>query len=157
MGFKRCMSDTCMYTNNINGNDVYIAIYVDDIIIACVRHCVHPTLEAVHACNRILEYLSLTKHLGLKFFPGNKRLTCFVDSSFADVPGDNKSTGGMIQFLGYSPIYWETFVANTTIPLSTAESEYVAAHVAGKEVMSTNNLLTEMNHPQQTTPIYEDN
>jgi hypothetical protein len=36
MGFKRCMSDTCMYTNNINGNDVYIAIYVDDIIIACV-------------------------------------------------------------------------------------------------------------------------
>jgi hypothetical protein len=63
----------------------------------------------------------------------------------------------MIQFLGYSPIYWETFVANTTIPLSTAESEYVAAHVAGKEVMSTNNLLTEMNHPQQTTPIYEDN
>ncbi len=36
MGFTRCMSDTCMYTNNINGNDVYIAIYVDDIIIACV-------------------------------------------------------------------------------------------------------------------------
>ncbi len=32
MGFNRCMSDTCMYTSN----DVYIAIYVDDIIIACV-------------------------------------------------------------------------------------------------------------------------
>lgn len=36
MCFARCMSDTCMYINNINGKDVYIAIYVDDIIIACV-------------------------------------------------------------------------------------------------------------------------
>ncbi len=34
---------------------------------------------------------------------------------------------GLIQYLGYSPIYWETFVANTTIPISTVEAEYVAA------------------------------
>jgi len=283
LGFTRCTSDTCIYVKTVNGNDMYVAIYVDDIIIACkdeelikevkaeiaskykvkdmgemdwylgmrytrdpttgiitldqskyagdvltrfkewykispyyttpmdenlklhkwteaydatlsakskqyvkdypykqvvgsllylaiwtrpdityavhsvARHNAHPTLEAVHACSRILSYIYVTKSLGLTFYPGNRKLSTFVDSSFADIPGDNKSTGGMIQFLGYSPIYWETFVANTTIPLSTAESEYVAAHVAGKEVMSTNNLLTEMNHPQQTTPIYEDN
>ena len=68
-----------------------------------------------------------------------------------------KSTGGIIQYLGFSPIYWETFVANTTIPLSTAEAEYVAAHAAGKEIMSTNNILTEMKYPQHNVPLFEDN
>jgi hypothetical protein len=33
--------------------------------------------------------------------------------------------------------------------------ENVAAHVAGKEVMSTNNHLTEMNHPMSFTLYLE--
>jgi hypothetical protein len=56
----------------------------------------------------------------LTFYPGNRKQSTFVDSSFAEIPGDNKSTAGMIQVLRYSPIYWETFVVNTTIPFSTA-------------------------------------
>ena len=283
MGFTRCTADACIYLKNINGKDIYIAVYVDDIIIACTdvdiindikgqlartykvkdmgemdwylgmrytrnkntgvitldqskyaddvlkkfkglyktspynstpmeenlklspwkegyeanlsarcqeqiknypyrqvvgsllylaiwtrpdityavhlvaKHCVHPTLEAVHACNRILSYISNTKHLGLEFHPGNNKLTTYVDSSFSDVIENRKSTGGLIQYLGYSPIYWETFIANSTIPLSTAEAEYVAAHVGGKEIMSTNNLLTEMKYPQHNVPLFEDN
>ena len=35
MGFKRTVSDACVYTNTINGHTVTIAIYVDDLIIAC--------------------------------------------------------------------------------------------------------------------------
>jgi len=283
MGFTRCISDSCIYLKNINGKDIYMAVYVDDIIIACTdldiineikellkkkytmkdmgemdwylgmrytrntttgiitldqtkyaedvltkyqnyysknpyhttpmeenlkllpwseaseakltekckmriknypyrqvvgsllylaiwtrpdityavhlvaKHCVHPTLQAVDACGRILSYLSQTKQLGLEFHPGNMKLTTYVDSSYADVVEDRKSTGGMIQYLGYSPIYWETFVANTTTSLSTAEAEYVAAHVGGKEIMSSNNLLTEMKYPQHNVPLFEDN
>ena len=99
----------------------------------------------------------MTRRLGLTFYPSNLKLTTFVDSSFSDIPEGRKSTGGLIQYLGFSPIYWETFVANTTIPLSTAEAEYVAAHVAGKEIMSTNNLLREMKYPQHNVPLFEDN
>jgi hypothetical protein len=88
------------------GSLLYLAMWTRPDI----TYAVHPTLEAVHACKRILEYLSLTKHLGLNFFPGNKRLTCLVDSSFADVIDQQKSTGGLIQYLGYSPIYWETLL-----------------------------------------------
>jgi hypothetical protein len=283
MGFTRCISDACIYLKNINGKDIYVAVYVDDIIIACTdldiinsikkslaetytmkdmgemdwylgmrytrnkntgiitldqtkyaedvllkykghygkspydttpmeenlkllpwseayeakltaksklkiknypyrqvvgsllylaiwtrpdityavhlvaKHCVHPTLESVAACNKILSYISQTKQLGLEFHPGNMKLSTYVDSSFADVVENRKSTGGMIQYLGYSPIYWETFVANTTTSLSTAEAEYVAAHVAGKEIMSSNNLLTEMKYPQHNVPLFEDN
>ena len=283
MGFKRCVSDTCIYLKTVNDKDVYISVYVDDIIIACqddniiadiktqiatkykikdmgemdwylgmrytrdklsgvitldqskyasdvltkfkgfyhtspyhtspmemnlklpvwkdgyenklsakslayikaypyrqvvgsllylaiwtrpdityavhlvAKHCVHPTLEAIHACNRILSYISMTKHLGLIFYPGNLKLSTFVDSSFGDIPEDRRSTGGLIQYLGYSPIYWETFIADTTVPLSTCEAEYVAAHVAGRELMCTNNLLTELKYPQYKIPMYEDN
>jgi hypothetical protein len=283
LGFSRCISDACIYLKNVKGQDIYVAVYVDDIIIACcdediikelkaqialkytvkdmglmdwylgmrytrdvntgiikldqakyaedvltkfknlyksnpyysspmeenlklnpwkeeddallsakckayvkaypyrqvvgsllylaiwtrpdityavhlvARHCVHPTLAAVHACSRILTYISNTTKLGLTFHPGNMKLTTYVDSSFTDVIPQRKSTGGLIQYLGYSPIYWETFIANATTPVSTAEAEYVAAHVAGKEVMSSNNLLTEMNYPQHNVQLFEDN
>jgi hypothetical protein len=35
LGFTRCTTDTCIYVKTVNGNDMYVAIYVDDIIIAC--------------------------------------------------------------------------------------------------------------------------
>jgi hypothetical protein len=35
MGFKRTVSDACAYTHIINVFDVTIAVYVDDLIIAC--------------------------------------------------------------------------------------------------------------------------
>ena len=50
----------------------------------------------------------------------------------------------MIQYLGYSPIQWDSFVANTTVSLSVAEAEYVGAHEAGKMTMSNRNLLNEI-------------
>ena len=96
----------------IVGSLLYLSIWTrTDICFAVHRvakFSMHPTLESVHACKRILSYIQCTKQLGLSFHPGSKVLTTFVDSSFADVPENRKSTGGQIQFLGYFPIYWET-------------------------------------------------
>ncbi len=104
-------------------------------------------------CNHVLNYVEHNQHLGLTFYPGHIRLTSFVDSSFTDVIENRKSTGGLIQYIGTSPVYWDSFVANTTVPLSTAESEHVAAHVAGKEIMATNNLLVKLNYFQHKVPL----
>jgi hypothetical protein len=35
MGFQRCVSDTCIYHQRVNGH--YLSIYVDDIIIVCAE------------------------------------------------------------------------------------------------------------------------
>ncbi len=35
MGFQRCLSNTFIYYQQVNGHDMYISIYVDDIIISC--------------------------------------------------------------------------------------------------------------------------
>jgi hypothetical protein len=35
LGFKRCVSDSCIYYKKFNSHDMYMSIYFDDIIIAC--------------------------------------------------------------------------------------------------------------------------
>ena len=60
-------------------------------------------------------------------------ITVYVDSGFGDCVEDRRSTAGMIQYLGYSPIQWESFVANTTVPLSVAEAEYEAGKMTKLE------------------------
>ena len=101
-------------------------------------------MDAIHATQWLMQYLRCTKDLGPTFTKGDMQLSIFVDSSFKDCVGDRRSTAGMIQFLGNSPIQWDSFVANTTIPLSVAEAEYVAAHETGKLSMSNRNLLMEL-------------
>ncbi len=105
LGFSQCTSDTCIYTKTVNNLDVYAAVLYlaiqtrPDITYAVylvAKHCVEPLLEAIHACNRILSYISFTRRLGLKFYAGNVKLTTFVDSSFSDIPEGRKSTGGLI-------------------------------------------------------------
>jgi len=65
------------------GSLLYLAIWTRPNITYAVhlvaKHCVQPTLEAIHACNRILSYISLTRRLGLTFYPGNLKLTTFLD------------------------------------------------------------------------------
>jgi hypothetical protein len=117
----RCQEYVKKYPyRQVVGSLLYLAIWTrPDIIFAVhtvAKHSNHPTLETVHACNRILSYIEHTQHLGLTFCPGHIRLTSFVDCSFVDVIENRKSTGGLIQYIGTSPVYWDSFVANTTVP-----------------------------------------
>jgi hypothetical protein len=118
----------------------------------------HPTMQAIHAAQWLLQYIRCTKHLGLTFIPGDMRISQYVDSSFADVIIDRRSTAGEITFLGKSPIQWDSFVCdNYTIPCSVAEAEYVAACEGAKVMMANNNLLSQLGYPQTKMLMFEDN
>jgi hypothetical protein len=118
----------------------------------------HPTMEAIHAAQWLLQYMRCTKHMGLTFLKGDMRLSTYVDASFGDVVTDRRSTAGQITYLGKSPIQWDSFVCdNYTIPCSVAESEYIAASEAAKVMMSNRNLLTQLGFPQDTMVMFEDN
>ena len=116
-------------------------------------------MQAIHAAQWLLQYLRSTKHYGLVFIKGDMKIYNYVDSSFADIVEDRRSTAGQITYLGYSPIQWDSFVCdNYTIPCSVAEAEYVAACEAGKAIMSIRNLLIQLNVFQQNEMImFEDN
>jgi hypothetical protein len=119
----------------------------------------HPTMEAVHAAQWLLQYMRCTKHYGLVFIKGDMKVYNYVDSSFADNVTDRRSTAGQITFLGYSPIQWDSFVCdNYTVPCSVAEAEYVAASEAGKVMMAIRNILIQLKLFVQSTMImFEDN
>jgi len=118
----------------------------------------HPTMDAIHAAQWLLQYLRCTKQLGLSFIKGELKLSVYVDSSFADEVEDRRSTAGVIQFLGYTPIQWDSFVAdNYTIPCSVAEAEYIAACEAGKMSMSNYNILVQLGFKQDKMFMFEDN
>lgn len=110
-------------------------------------HCVRPILDAVHACRKISKYLSLTKHLGLQFFPDNIRLACFDSLALLILSTSKSLLVVLLNFLVIHQFTGEKNQANTKIPLSTAEAEYVAAHVAGKEIMA---IPMEMKCPQHS-------
>jgi hypothetical protein len=118
----------------------------------------HPTMQAIHAAQWLLQYMRCTKNLGLTFSAGNMRISQYVDSSFADIVIDRRSTAGEITFLGKSPIQWDSFVCdNYSIPCSVGESEYVAACEGAKVMMANRNLLNQLGYPQDKMLMFEDN
>jgi hypothetical protein len=75
----------------------------------------------------ILRYLVHTPYIGLSYPKGSTfDLIGYSDSDYATYKVDNKSTSGTCQFLGRSLVSWSS-KKQTSVALSTAEAEYVAA------------------------------
>jgi hypothetical protein len=79
------------------------------------------------AVKRILRYLVATSCYGIWYPKGSTfDLIGYADSNYAGCKVDRKSTSGTCQFLGRSLVSWSS-KKQTSIALSTAEAEYVAA------------------------------
>ena len=118
----------------------------------------HPTIEAIHATQWLLQYMRGSKHLGLSFIEGDMRISTYVDSSFGDVALDKRSTAGQITYLGKSPIQWDSFVCdNYAVPCSVAEAEYLAASEAARVMLANRNILIQLGFPQDNMFMFEDN
>jgi hypothetical protein len=85
----------------------------------------------------------------------NSVLEGFVDAAYANQP-DYKSTSGLIFTLGGSPVSWYSKRQSVTA-LSTGESEYIGACTAAKKGIWLKNLLVDLQHPQETVILHEDN
>jgi hypothetical protein len=79
------------------------------------------------AVKRILRYLVATPCFGIWYPKGSTfDLIGYSDSDYAGCKVDRKSTSGTCQFLGRSLVSWSS-KKQTSVALSTAEAEYVAA------------------------------
>jgi hypothetical protein len=146
----------------IIGSLLYISIWTrPDISFAIgklAKFNTHPTIQAIHATQWLMQYLSCTKQIGLTFIAGDMRISTYVDSSFGDVVTDKRSTAGQITFLGKSPIQWDSYVCdNYSIPCSVAEAEYIAASEAARVMLSNRNILIQLGFPQHQMFMFEDN
>jgi hypothetical protein len=84
-------------------------------------------------------------------------LHAYSDADFAGDTEDRKSTGGYAIFLGLGAVSWSS-KKQTTVALSSTESEYIALSEAAKEIMWMREFLSGMNiEYEEPTVILEDN
>ena len=113
----------------------------------------------MHAMDRVLEYLASTPDLGLTF--SSKEgvvLYATVDSSYGNHE-DRKSHSGCTLHIGKNSGSFLTRSKKQTITAdSSTVAEFIAAHLATKEIMWARALLAELGYPQlNPTILYEDN
>ncbi|CAM8899973.1 unnamed protein product [Rhodiola kirilowii] len=112
------------------GSLLYLTASRPDILFSvclCAWFRADPRETHVKAVKRILRYLKGTDDLCL-FYPrgGELRLEAYTDADYAGCKTDRKSTSGMAQYLGPCLISWAS-KKQSSIALSTAEAEYIAA------------------------------
>jgi len=120
-------------------------------------HC--PTKFDMLAMDRVLQYLASTPDLGLTFSSTEGvKLYATVDSSYGNHE-DRKSHSGCTLHIGQNSGSFLTRSKKQTITAdSSTVAEFIAAHLATKEIMWARSLLAELGYPQlDPTILYEDN
>jgi hypothetical protein len=111
------------------------------------------------AVKRIFRYLKGTQSHALTYRRGEEstsRLKIYCDADWAS-NADRKSISGYIFTLAGTAVAWSS-KKQSTIALSTAEAEYIAATHAAKQVLWHRSLFRELSIDQpETSIIYSDN
>ncbi|CAM8923708.1 unnamed protein product [Rhodiola kirilowii] len=151
--------DLTLYRGMI-GSLLYLTASRPDILFSvclCARFQADPRETHVKAVKRILRYLKGTDDMCL-FYPmgGELRLTAYTDVDYAGCKTDRKSTSGMTQFLGPCLISWGS-KKQSSIALSTAEAEYIAAGACCAQLLWVKQQLSDYDVSVNCASILCDN
>ncbi|WVZ52304.1 hypothetical protein U9M48_003377, partial [Paspalum notatum var. saurae] len=123
----------------------------------CARFQADPKECHLVAVKRILRYLVHTPNLGLWYPKGSTfDLLGYSDSDHAGCKVDRKSTSGTCQFLGRSLVSWSS-KKQTSVALSTAEAEYVAAGACCAQLLWMRQTLRDFGCEFSKIPLLCDN
>ena len=126
---------------------MYLTASRPDILLAVglvARYQAAPKQNHLLEVKIILIYLQGTTQYGL-WYPKGKSftLTAYIDADRASCVDDRKSTSGGAFYLGESLVAWLS-KKQTTISLSIAEAEYIAAVACCTQVMWMKQTLQDM-------------
>ena len=116
-----------------------------------------PTIKDYKAAARILRYLNGTRTYGISF-PKQSQPTLYgyADADWGSDYATGKSQSGFVTFFG-GPVSWNS-KKQTTIAISTAESELYAEVQEAQDILWIRSLLQELGYDiTQPTVLYEDN
>nr|KAJ0192955.1 hypothetical protein LSAT_V11C800440770 [Lactuca sativa] len=142
------------------GSLLYLTASRPDIMfgtILCARFQANPKESHLMAVKRIFRYLKGTQNLAL-WYPRDSafELYGYTDSDYAGCNLDKKSTSGGCHFLGNRLISWSS-KKQTSVAISTAEAEYVAAERCCAQLLWIQNQLLDYGFKFSKTPVYCDN
>ncbi|KAJ4749927.1 Pol [Rhynchospora pubera] len=151
--------DITLYRGMI-GSLLYLTASRPDIMYAvclCARYQANSKESHHKAVKRILRYVKGTQNLGLWYGRQTELdLLGYTDADFAGDRMDRKSTSGTCQFLGGSLVSWSSR-KQTSVALSTAEAEYVAAGSCCTQLLWMMQTLRDFELGFQKVPILCDN
>lgn len=119
------------------------------------RYVSNPGAIHVNALKRIIRYLIRTKDMSI-VYDNNTELVGYSDSDFAGDLDSRKSTTGYLFLMNGGPVTW-TSRKQSTVALSTTESEYMAASDAAREILWIRQFLLDIGRPQNTVSLKIDN
>ena len=146
-----CLLGELQYLANATRPDIAYAVN------RLASYTANPSLQHWGAIKRVLRYLAGTKKYGITYSasPSKSRGTNifegYSDAAYANVD-KAKSTTGYVYIAGGGAITWMS-KRQSTVALSTTESEYVALSEAGKEASWLRNLYEELGFPQLTSTV----
>eukprot|EP00961_Rhodomonas_salina_P190860 2575031-Rhodomonas_salina.1 len=119
-----------------------------------------PGPEHLKAAERMLQFLCGSYEDKLTYsYPGptlRNKLLVWVDSDYASDPYTRKLVTGYMLSLNNAPVSWKA-KRQDCVTLSSAEAEYVAASMAGQEVVYLRAILQGFGIEQTTsTEVWED-
>lgn len=109
------------------------------------RFMEHPSKTHVTAIKRILRYLKGTSDYGILLTntPNNLKFYIYSDSDYAGCIKTRRSTTGFCLMIGTGIVSWCS-ERQSSVSHSTAESEYIAASQASRELVWLQRLLAEL-------------
>ena len=114
-----------------------------------------PRQEHMVAVKHILRYIAGTIDYGIvypKLQSGDNRLTGYSDSDWGGDADEQRSTAGMIFFLGRLPVTWQS-QKHKSVALSTCEAEYVAGAAGACQAMWLIQLLGDITGKEVQQPV----
>ncbi|KAE8224207.1 hypothetical protein CF319_g2861 [Tilletia indica] len=116
-----------------------------------------PTVAHLEAAKRALRYLRGSSATRLVFGGnGSVEVVGFVDSDWAADKDDRRSTSGFVFTMNGGAVSWGARKQGA-VALSTAEAEYIAAGVAGREALMLKGALTAAGQHCGTIKVHCDN
>jgi hypothetical protein len=123
----------------------------------CARFQSNPRECHLVAVKRILRYLVATPCFGIWYPKGSTfDLIGYSDFDYAGCKVDRKSTSGTCQFLGRSLVSWGS-KKQTSVALSIAEAEYVAAGQCCAQLLWMRQTLQDFGYNLSKVPLLCDN
>ncbi|XP_057452605.1 secreted RxLR effector protein 161-like [Lotus japonicus] len=142
------------------GSLLYLTSCRPDIMFSvclCARFHVNPQQSHLSAVKRIFRYLIGPANVGLLYEKGSDfRLSGYCDADYAGDRVERKSTSGGCHFLGNCLVSWSS-KRQSTISLSTAEVEYVAASSCCTQLLWVKHQLEDYNIHEDHIPLLCDN
>jgi hypothetical protein len=142
------------------GSLLYLTASRPDIqfsVCLCARFQASPRASHLQAVKRILRYIHGTQEFGIWFSASSYvSLRSFTDADLGGCKIDRKSTSGACHFLGNSLVAWSSR-KQSSVALSTAESEYVAAASCCSQILWIVATLKDYGVTLKNIPLFCDN